>query len=145
MQSAQLVRVSLEISIAKLAAEKMDALGELTLRQAIEKQRLTSQHSAIARFYGSDERLHRAISEIAGLPLVWSHIEEAKLQMDRVRHLNLINSHPFNELIQQHVKIVDAITQNNSAEIDATLTNHLGKILPDLESIRLNRPEFFAS
>lgn len=143
VRTAQFVRESLEISVALAAAHKMNSLAELRLFHAIEEQELANKEGNAGLFYRSDEAMHLEIAQIAGLPLVWNYIEEAKVQMDRVRRLSLIAAQSFDKLIQQHRSIVTAIAANDPAGIQSSLQEHLRQVLPDIDALRENSPEFF--
>ena len=143
--AAQFIRESLEVALALEAANRIDSIGELRLRQAIEEQKLAELEGQVEIFYRSDERMHRTITEIAERPLVWLHIEEAKIQMDRVRRLNLMDRSSFATLIQQHERIVGAICKNDRAGIRRTMKDHLRNVLPDLEALKVCHPEYFAA
>lgn len=145
VRAAQFIRESLEVALALEAANRIDAIGELRLRQAIEEQKLAELEGQYEVFYRSDERMHRTITEIAERPLVWSHIEEAKIQMDRVRRLNLMEVSSFAKLIDQHERIVGAICKNDRARITRTMKDHLRSVLPDLEALKVRHPEHFAA
>lgn len=143
VRTAQFVRESLEISVALKAAKEMTPLAKLRLFHAIEEQELANSEGDAALFYRSDEAMHLEIARIAGLPLVWDYIEEAKVQMDRVRRLSLITAHSFDKLIAQHHDIITAITSNAPKQIETSLREHLRQVLPDIDGLRDKNPEFF--
>ena len=143
VRTAQFVRESLEVSVALAAARNMDSLSKLKLSHAIEEQELANTEGNAELFYRADEAMHFEIAQIAGLPLVWGYIEEAKIQMDRVRRLSLSQAQTFDKLIAQHRKIVAAIAANDPAKITSSLNEHLRQVLPDIDALRANRPEFF--
>ena len=143
VRTAQFVRESLEISVALKAAAHMNSLAELRLFHAIEEQELANREGNAALFYMSDEAMHLEIAQIAGLPLVWDYIEEAKVQMDRVRRLSLSQANSFDSLIEQHRRIVSAIAAHDAAEIEASLQEHLRQVLPDIDALRQSDPGYF--
>lgn len=143
VRTAQFVRESLETSVALTAAKNMTARGRLKLSHIIEEQELANAEGNAGMFYRADEAMHFEIAQIAGLPLVWGYIEEAKVQMDRVRRLSLSQAQSFDNLIAQHRRIVTAIAEDAPAEITESLNAHLRQVLPDIEALRANRPEYF--
>jgi DNA-binding GntR family transcriptional regulator len=144
VQTAQFVREALEVAVALEAAKHIDRLAELELRQAIEEQKAAEAESNVDLFYRADERMHRALADIAGKPLAWSFIEDAKIHMDRARKLNLLDSTSFTTLIEQHEAIVAAILQGSRSKIEKSVKTHLRKILPDLDLLKRQHPEYFA-
>lgn len=143
VRTAQFVRESLEVSVALAAAQNMDPRARLKLSHAIEEQELANAEGNAEVFYQADEAMHFEIAQIAGLPLVWGYIEEAKVQMDRARRLSLSQAQSFDGLIAQHRRIVKAIGDNKPEEITTSLNEHLRQVLPDIDALRLDRPEYF--
>lgn len=143
VRTAQFVRESLEISVALAAARNMNARSELKLFHTIEEQELANRESDAALFYASDEAMHFELAKIAGLPLVWDYISEAKVQMDRVRRLSLSRAQSFDRLIEQHRRIVAAVACDDRSEIKASMKEHLRQVLPDIEALRESQPEYF--
>ena len=142
--TAQFVRETLEVAVGREAACRIDPVGAFELRQAIEEQKLAEREGEPERFYRADERMHRKIADIAGRPMVWSHIEDAKIHMDRARKLSLIETRSFYHLIAQHEDIVSAIVQGDPDAVERSLRTHLRSILPDLERLRHEHPTYFA-
>jgi len=143
VRTAQFVRESLEISVALAAAQNMTSRARLKLSHAIEEQELANAEGNADLFYQADETMHFEIAQIAGLPLVWGYIEEAKVQMDRVRRLSLSQAQSFDNLIAQHRRIVAAICANDPVEVTASMNEHLRQVLPDIYALRADRPEYF--
>ena len=143
--TAQFVREALEVAVAREAAARINAMGKLELRHAIDEQKLAEQERAPERFYRADERMHRTIAQIAGRSMVWSHIEDSKMQMDRARKLSLIASRSFDQLIAQHEAIVAAIERGDQDDAEQSVREHLRTILPDLDMLRREHPHYFAN
>jgi len=143
VRTAQFVREALEISVALAAAKNMTPRARMKLSHTIEEQELANTEGNAELFYKADEAMHFEIAQIAGLPLVWGYIEEAKIQMDRVRRLSLSQAQSFDKLIAQHRRIVAAIDANDAVAITDSLHAHLRQVLPDIDALRSNRPEFF--
>lgn len=111
--------------MALRAAQNINSFSKLKLSHAIEEQELANTEGNAELFYQADEAMHLEIAQIAGLPLVWGYIEEAKVQMDRARRLRLSQAQSFDKLILQHRRIVAAIAANDPAEITDGLNEHL--------------------
>lgn len=140
---AQFVREALEIALGKEAAQRIDEYGELQLCQAIEEQKLANRQTRPDLFYLADERMHRIIAQIANKPMVWQHVLEAKVHLDRVRQLNLQGSESYSNLIEQHEAIIEAILKQDDRAITDCFQQHLRQVLPDLESLKQQYPQYF--
>jgi len=141
--TAQFVREVLEVAVAREAASRIDPRGLFELRQAIEEQNQAEREGAAELFYRADERMHRIITGIAGRPMVWTLIEEAKIHMDRARKFSLVETSSFADLITQHEAIVDALEERDADAVDAGMRQHLRTILPDLQRLKSDHPDFF--
>lgn len=141
--AAQFVREALEVATALRAAERLDAHGALRLRQAVEEQWLAEREGRASLFYQADEKMHAVIADIAGQPLVWKHVLEAKVHLDRVRALSLQDARSFSVLIAQHETIVSAICDRDLDRIQDSLRTHLRQVLPDLSALKTEFPDYF--
>ncbi len=144
VQTAQFVREALEVAVALEAVPRIDAAGTFELHQAIEEQKWAEAQREPQRFYRADERMHRTIADIAGRSMVWSHIENSRIHMDRARKLSLIEVPSFGHLIDQHEAIVSAIERRDKHDVERSMRRHLRNILPDLERLRREHPAYFA-
>ena len=79
------------------------------LRTEVALQETFAQSGDGDRFFASDEDFHRLIATHAGLPGIWSEIEQSKVHMDRCRHLTLATVETDVRIIAtQHNVIIDA-------------------------------------
>ena len=110
LKRSQFLRESLEWGLLRraLKAPGRAALVD-ALRSEIAVQRTLVAIGDEARFYESDELFHRRIAQSAGLPDIWGDISDAKLHMDRFRHLMLASVETLSVVVDQHQAIVDAI------------------------------------
>lgn len=96
-----------------------------------------------ARFYASDELFHRRIALAAGLPDIWEDISDAKLHMDRFRHLMLASVETLSVIVEQHERIVDAIDARDREAAELALKTHLRRIFAFLRPAYDAHPEYF--
>lgn len=138
---SQFVREAVEADIVRLATRRADAAALDTLRAEIAAQ---EEHLATGGrgFVALDERFHQALAAAAGREAVWSHIQQIKMHMDRVRHLT-VEEFPLEHLVEQHRDIVDAIASGNETAAETAIRNHLRGVLDDLKRVAALRPEFF--
>jgi len=143
VMDARFVREAIEADVVRLVAETCDEAmrRELQDQMSAQKRMSVDDNEAFVRL---DELFHRTLAEMAGKPYAWRVVEDVKAQMDRVRYLSVQKDH-IRVLILQHVRIVDAIAQNDVAGAEAAIRAHLREILKSMPEVAKSRPELFNS
>jgi DNA-binding GntR family transcriptional regulator len=72
-----------------------------------------------------------------------ANVQNVKLQMDRVRYLNLPNTTPEELLTTQHRTIVKALHAGNPDKAEAAIRKHLVELLRSLPLLVQNFPDYF--
>jgi len=144
LKRSQFLRESLEWGLLRRA---LKAPGRARLVDALRAE-ITVQKTLVsigdeARFYGSDEIFHRRIAQSAGLPEIWGDISDAKLHMDRFRHLMLASVETLSVVVEQHVAIVDAIAEGDRDAAERALKTHLRRIFSFLGPAFAAHPDYF--
>lgn len=142
VRTAQFVRETLEAAIVRQAAERATPLGVFPLLQTIEEQKLAERENEPSLFYVADEKMHHQICVLAGQEAAWQLIEDAKTHMDRIRKLTL-QPRKISELIYDHEKIVGAVKRKDADLAEKRVRIHLRTILPGLEDLMEQFPEYF--
>ena len=144
LQRSQFVREALELGLlrrAVLSPERRRLAGQL--RREVTLQSTLAAIRDEQRFYASDELFHRQIARGAGLPGIWDDISNAKLHMDRFRHLMLASVETLPVIVDQHSAIVDAIETGDAGPAQTAMKKHLRRIFAFLDAARAAHPEFF--
>lgn len=135
------IREAFEADVLKKLTTTADPALITELRDQIKAQKRISKTDT-AQFIELDEQFHRTLAAAAGLTRAWDFIDSTKAQMDRVRFIS-IEEFPITRLINQHVKIVDFIEQQNPDAADAAIRKHLQEILRSLPKIHALYPDHF--
>jgi DNA-binding GntR family transcriptional regulator len=144
LKRSQFVRESLESALLRRALRSPERPRLVdTLRAEIAVQRTLASIGDEARFYASDELFHRRIASAAGLPDIWEDISDAKLHMDRFRHLMLASVETLSVIVEQHERIVAAIDASDREAADLALKTHLRRIFAFLRPAYNAHPEYF--
>ncbi len=127
IREAFIIRRALEVESVGVAASRMtqkheDQLEELHLlhRHAVERRRFVD---AIAR----DDAFHSYISEISELPRLWRAIEISKAQLDRCRYLALPRPGQAEATIDEHRRIIVALSQRDELLSRKMMAEHLDR------------------
>lgn len=144
LKRSQFLRECLELGLLRRAMRAPDrAALAAFLRAEVAVQRTMAGIGDEGRFYASDELFHRRIAASAGLPEIWADISDAKLHMDRFRHLMLASVETLPVVIGQHERIMEAIEAGDKAAAEAALKTHLRRIFAFLEPAFAAHPGYF--
>src|SRR5262249_46757327 len=112
---SQFVREALECAAVGRAAERIDAAQSATLTEILRRQRQAMRGADSAAFFTADEAMHAEIMKIAGHANVWRQVENAKLQMDRVRHMRMRGPRRLSVVFAEHRAVVERLAAHDAA------------------------------
>jgi DNA-binding GntR family transcriptional regulator len=141
---SQFVRESLECAAIERAVENLTAAQAATLRAIMDTQRKAQRSGDAPSFFEADERMHAYLMEIAGRPEVWHVVENAKAQMDRVRHLSMRNSIKTASVVNEHGAIIEGVLRRDKAAAQEALRVHLRGVFRSVENLANENPKYFA-
>jgi GntR family transcriptional regulator, rspAB operon transcriptional repressor len=143
VDDAQFLRVALECSAVRLAAERADAAGVAELGAVVTRQELARDAFDANAFFVLDDELHSTLCELSGRPIAWTIVARANGHLNRVRRLSLAEPRYIAEMIEEHKAVVEAFGQGDPDAAEGALRHHLRMVLSDLPTIRHNHPEYF--
>lgn len=94
-------------------------------------------------YFNSDEQLHQCIFSLAGIPHLWQVVRGTKMQLDRLRRLNLATAVLNPVLDDEHQGIVDALRTGDLAGGIKTIETHSERIFEVIDTHRGQHPTFF--
>ncbi len=144
VQNAQFLREAIEVAIVRKAASQRCGDAITTLHGLVGQQRAAAASGNHSGFLRLDEQFHQAVAASVGCEDAWRVLDTLKAQMDRVRYLSLPQATPLEVLIDQHVRIVDAIEQGLPADAEEAMHVHLREILKSLPRLAETKSAFFA-
>ncbi|OYN99056.1 GntR family transcriptional regulator [Enemella evansiae] len=143
VEEAVFIRRALETSAFQQAIA--DGTPDVT-----EIQSLVDANAAAARtddlneFITTDEQLHQAVFTLAGEPRIWQVVRGTKIQLDRLRWLNLRSAVGNPELLVEHQQLVDALRERDAETGTRVIAKHSTRVLTDTTRLRADNPTFFA-
>ncbi|TMJ36038.1 MAG: GntR family transcriptional regulator [Alphaproteobacteria bacterium] len=136
------LRKALEVEAVKSLAGTIDdaVLDRLNDNLVAQKQVATGRDKQ--DFHGLDLAFHDTLLSALGFPRVKAAAESARLALDRVR---LLLSSPLRNVrtIEEHGRIVAALTQRDSARAALAMGDHLDQVMQELISFARREPELF--
>lgn len=147
IRSAYFARLALECAVAREAATRRNQADISALQAEIEAQEAVrgGTYTESSGFDGLNHRFHALLRDIADLSGLHSLIDNAMVQLVRVRvaHLAYADPYPLAPLVDQHKAIVAAITDGDPAAADLAMRGNIEPVLPRLELLQRKRPDFF--
>jgi DNA-binding GntR family transcriptional regulator len=140
---AQYIRELLECGVVSDLARRVTAADLAALEALIARQKQSVADGDLASFHGLDEEFHRTLALQSGHPSVWNAVDQAKMQIDRVRRLSLPDPGRPAVAIAQHEAILAALTRRDVRAASAAMRRHLREVLKILDDLRTRVPGFF--
>jgi DNA-binding GntR family transcriptional regulator len=142
--NSQFVREALECAAVERAIERIDAGQSRALLDVLDRQRRCNRAGDEDGFFAADEAMHALIMEIAGHGQAWRHVENAKSQMDRVRHLTNRLPRKPSIVIAEHAAIVDRVVHRDRDGAIEALRVHLRGLFRSVDVLMKQNPNYFA-
>lgn len=144
VRDAHFVRETLECRIVELAAERIDDAQRAELRRNIRELELAQRGGDRDAHFRADEAMHAMLARIAGHQHAWDVIQEAKAQLDRIRHLGLTRPGRPRETVLEHRAIADRVIAGDAKGAVEAMRAHLGTVMDVLGDIAEKHADYFA-
>lgn len=143
VEEAVFIRTALETSAFQRAIQG-SAPDTTEIQRLVDANRRAAENNDIKAFFDTDEQLHQNVFVLAGMPRLWHVVRGTKMQLDRLRQLNLSLAVLNPELVEEHQQIVDALRDQDEAAGLTVIRTHATRILDVMEMHRAAHPSFFA-
>jgi len=140
----QLIREALERRSVRLAARFFQDKDVDTFSTLLMLQKSAAKRDDADTFYQLDEDFHKLICETSTYPNLWRLLNGAKGQLDRVRRFAFPVQHQFDEVLEEHEKIISAICTRDEEKAEQCMLGHLDSIFGTLQVLIDKHGEFFA-
>lgn len=141
---SQFVRESLECAALVKAMERMDEVQAAQLKRILDTQRAHQRAGERDAFFAADEEMHAYLMAVAGHAAVWPLVENAKAQMDRVRHLSIRNELKLGSVVQEHGAIIDRVIARDKDGALEALRTHLRGLFRSVDALMNENRGYFA-
>ncbi len=137
------IRTALEEAAVRHAALRATPEQAAKLAAIIDRQRAMAAAADREGFHLSDEDFHATLSETAGLPGVWTLIQQVKVQIDRYRRLTLPEPGRMERVVEEHAAVVAAIAAHDPEAAARAIRLHLENLREGIEAFRIEEPDCF--
>ena len=141
---AVFIRNALETSAFQQAIDSSE-LDTTEIQRLADENREAAGRNDVEAFFATDEQLHQQVFTLAGVPHLWQFVRGTKLQLDRLRRLNLDAAIANDEIVHEHQQIVDALARRDEAVGVRVIHQHSSRIISDTENLRGEFPDYFES
>jgi len=125
IREAYLIRRALEIESAAQAANVMTPGHVNALENIIDRHVATIKHERYVEAIDIDDEFHGYIAGISGLHKLWRTVEISKAQLDRCRHIMLPKFGEAETTIENHRRILSALTSADVELSRVAMKEHL--------------------
>ena len=131
------IRLQLETGAVRRAAERQGGFeGIIRLEACIREQEQVLTAKDRVAFFRLDEKFHRILFEIAGIPGVWDVLHQSKAELDRIRHMKRIHKiSRATEVIEEHKAIAKAVREHNPDAAEQALIKHIGSLDSEIDTL----------
>ena len=138
------LRLTLDQAVMKLACKNFPENMKLKLQHCLAEQEICVKTNNYDQFFELDNKLHCLIFTGCEKPNIWKIIQEANLNYVRSRILDLrTRQTEINLLFKQHQTLVEAIIQNDEQLGYETITEHINKVIGDINSLKQKYPTYY--
>ena len=143
VEDARFIREAIECAVTREAARRRDAHALERLAANVAATAAAVASGEYERVFELDEAFHATLAAAAGRPAAWRVVEEQKVQMDRVRYLDLGDSIPARTVLAQHRDILAPLQDGDCDAAEAAMRAHLQEILVSLPRLAARWPDLF--
>lgn len=143
VEEAVFIRRALETS-AFLQAIAAGTPDTTEIQAHVDANAAAAKAGDLEAFFDTDELLHQSVFALAGVPRLWEVVRGTKMQLDRLRRLNLEAALTNGELLVEHQQLVDALAARDAEAGTRMIDQHSTRVLGDTTRLRAANPRFFA-
>lgn len=140
---SQFIREALECSVARYAARNRNDELLDSLSRKLEDYETALNDDEVKLMYEKDEEFHRTLANFCFPNRLWKITNQAKLQMDRVRHLSLAVQERRINVLKEHRWIFQNIADGNEDRAENAMKKHLEYFHHDLKIVQDEHPDYF--
>lgn len=140
---ARFVRLAVELETVRCACAVWDEARAEALDRNLEAQRQVIETGRNEKFHQLDYEFHRQICILGGKPLAFETISECKQKVDRLCLLSLERRSEAATLLEDHLKLADALRRRSADEAVAIARLHLSRLDDTIAEIHAQHSEYF--
>lgn len=141
--TARFVRAAVESEVLRRAARICGQTGTELLEDRLSDQREAVAQSDYERFRALDYEFHKALCTVGNVDFAFDVIARDKAKVDRLCVLGMAKNERLEQLLNDHVRIAQMITENNEqGAVDIGML-HLSRLDDTIAAIRKENADYF--
>ena len=109
----------------------------------MDRQQISVDFNDGEKLYQLDQILYKYLVQVGRSDRVWNVIENAKLQLNRVRILTYPMVGYMQIIVDQHLETVERLCSGDERKAVAAMKNHLDEILQRFKILVKDFPDYF--
>lgn len=126
-EESHFLRCVLEKAVTQEACERLSEDALFELRANLELQKLCNTEKNYHRMLKLDDEFHGIIYRGCNKERTWHLLKKSAYNLDRLRILYLSYEISWDELIKEHIRLVQVIENKDTKEIDPLVERHIRK------------------
>ena len=147
VKEVHFVREQLEMGAFRAAArlwdEKLHRPIKDELLQLIQKQRLAALYGNYAAFLAHDESFHQVMMKATGNATLLQIMTQMRAHLNRIRYLAIEQRRNTDDIIQEHIELLEAVERHDEELVAARLAAHIGQLSQRIAGLREEHPKYF--
>ena len=143
IKRARFIRLAIETEVLRRACAKPLGRNKGKLERSLDVQQKAISAGDIDRFHGLDYEFHRLLCMVAGSAFVFETIADNKAQVDRLCILSLSGPATMEDLLQDHIQIVDGLIAQEESKVLEVIKHHLSRLDDVVAGIRKSHADYF--
>ena len=135
------LREALEVAASRHAAVHRTPEVVARLNRNFEMQKLLIKDVDKEDFIRTDAEFHNIIMATTGVSRLHATVEAVSTQVDRARRLLIPESGRLAETVDEHIKILNAIQNQDEQAAGEAMRYHVRQLLRRLETLETDRPD----
>jgi DNA-binding GntR family transcriptional regulator len=140
-RQAHFLRLSVELEMAQVLAQRADPVLAGALLDLVERQRACLEAGDLAGFTALDMAFHRRMYDAAALPDLWSLNRSRSGNLDRLRRMHLPMNGKAQSILAQHAEIAHCIGRGDVVAAQGMVRRHLSDTLGAIDALRARYPD----
>jgi len=137
------VRLAVELEVLHQACKVWDSAKSKTLQLTLDEQHEVLKKGQPAKFHALDNKFHQQICELSDCHSAAEVITDSRLKIDRLCALSLTHDKEAATLIEDHMKLADALKNKSIKDATTVARQHLGRLDSTIEEIHATHSEYF--
>ena len=141
--TARFVRASVEAEVLRRAARECKKDGMKLLKARIAEQQRAVKENNHDQFRSLDYDFHKALCTVGNVDFAFDVIASEKAKVDRLCVLGLSRNEKLDQLLEDHMNIVQTVAENDESGAVNAGMHHLSRLDETIKTIHQEHADYF--